>query len=482
MLPPPTLTFTIPSIHDNTVLDCRIYHPLRLNPNTVSQVSAPWEKKAALIAHPYAPLGGSYDDPVVDVIAATILKEGFIVGTFNFRGAGSSKGRTSWSSKPEQGDYVSMVGFLSYYLHHLSVPSLRTLPRDHSNFTHEKTFKQSPPSSPTKTRLPHPINTSLTPNGIFAHESDTKPLVLLAGYSYGGLVTSSIPPISDESVLPVFSSPRMGSAHAEIRLRALNLATKDNELLHTRFDALLSEPKSPNPRGRSTIKIDYNVGSPSGIPKAIGGVRMGGEEDLRRSSHETPHRGSFTIEAPERVRRSMDRVRSMARANRFIKKRENSFSSIASSRGEAAESASSLDTFKAQTIGEKSQDEPEMLERVPEIMGSLHVAYLLISPPHGLLGTLATLFTSKPLWAKGREKDFVVDEELRFTTNPTLTMFCHDDAMISVRRLRAWSIRLSRVPDSQFKYVEVNGGGHFWHDQDAIRRLRSEVKEFIKKL
>jgi hypothetical protein len=37
------------------------------------------------VAHPYAPLGGCYDDPIVDIVASTILKQGFIVGTFNFR-------------------------------------------------------------------------------------------------------------------------------------------------------------------------------------------------------------------------------------------------------------------------------------------------------------------------------------------------------------------------------------------------------------
>jgi hypothetical protein len=44
-----------------------------------------WRKRVAIVAHPYAPLGGCYDDPVVSTVAATILKQGFIVGTFNFR-------------------------------------------------------------------------------------------------------------------------------------------------------------------------------------------------------------------------------------------------------------------------------------------------------------------------------------------------------------------------------------------------------------
>ena len=33
----------------------------------------------------YAPFGGCYDDWVVTIAAAEILKQGFVVGTFNFR-------------------------------------------------------------------------------------------------------------------------------------------------------------------------------------------------------------------------------------------------------------------------------------------------------------------------------------------------------------------------------------------------------------
>lgn len=84
MLPPPTLSFTIPSIQDDTVLQCRVYHPSCLAPASVSQITD-WKKKAAIVAHPYAPLGGCYDDPVVNAIAATILKQGWVVATFNFR-------------------------------------------------------------------------------------------------------------------------------------------------------------------------------------------------------------------------------------------------------------------------------------------------------------------------------------------------------------------------------------------------------------
>lgn len=79
-LPSPTFTFTIPSVHDDTILKCRLYLPRKHNSSEHGQ--AP---KAAIIAHPYAPLGGCYDDPVVGNVGAVLLRAGHMVGTFNFR-------------------------------------------------------------------------------------------------------------------------------------------------------------------------------------------------------------------------------------------------------------------------------------------------------------------------------------------------------------------------------------------------------------
>ena len=40
------------------------------------------------MAHPYAPMGGSYDDRVVGIVVEEFLALGFVVGTFNFRYTG----------------------------------------------------------------------------------------------------------------------------------------------------------------------------------------------------------------------------------------------------------------------------------------------------------------------------------------------------------------------------------------------------------
>ncbi|KAI5851760.1 Alpha/Beta hydrolase protein [Durotheca rogersii] len=175
MLPRPDLSFTLPSIYDDTGLDCRIYHPVRQEErwNTLH---------AAIIAHPYAPLGGCYDDPVVLLIGGILLQTGFVVVTFNFRGASSSDGRTSWSSKPERADYMSVVGFVVYYMHYLHSPQ----------------------------RLPQ-----TTAGG-------RSPTLLFAGYSYGAMVTTQLPSL--QSVLSQFASPATHTAFADIRLRAQYLA------------------------------------------------------------------------------------------------------------------------------------------------------------------------------------------------------------------------------------------------------------------
>ena len=78
----PAYAFSIPSLDDDTPLDCRIYHPRNLS---ATPSSAQTRLKGAVVAHPYPPLGGSYDDPVVLSVTETLVKQGYIVGTFNFR-------------------------------------------------------------------------------------------------------------------------------------------------------------------------------------------------------------------------------------------------------------------------------------------------------------------------------------------------------------------------------------------------------------
>ena len=79
-LPAPNFTGTIPSIYDGCKLEYRVYMPDQLKNQTSS-----WPIKGAIVAHPYASLGGSFNDPVVSFLGGELLKSGNVVGTFNFR-------------------------------------------------------------------------------------------------------------------------------------------------------------------------------------------------------------------------------------------------------------------------------------------------------------------------------------------------------------------------------------------------------------
>lgn len=75
----PTHEFFIHSVHDGTRLSCRIY--MLDSANTPEKPVL----KAAVVAHPYAPLGGNNEDVVVASITAELVLQGYIVLALNFR-------------------------------------------------------------------------------------------------------------------------------------------------------------------------------------------------------------------------------------------------------------------------------------------------------------------------------------------------------------------------------------------------------------
>jgi pimeloyl-ACP methyl ester carboxylesterase len=207
---------------------------------------------------------------------------------------------------------------------------------------------------------------------------------------------------------------------------------------------------------------------------------MGGEEDLRRASHESHRsRSSFTIETPERVRKSIDRVRSIAKSNRFSVGRANSHGSIASSsKRKGSESESSIEHIAPDEKVAKVEE--KVIKAVPGIADGVQAAYLLVSPLHGWVSTLATMWSSK----SGREKD--LEPDMKFTVDPTLALFGDDDVFVSAKRLRGWVEKLKGTERegavSQFRHREVSGAGHFWHDHEAVQVLQQEVKGFAASL
>ena len=282
MLPEPTYSFTIPSVRDDIDLECRIYHPTRFR-NREAVVSGKWTKRGAIIAHPYAPLGGCYDDPIVASVASVILKSGIIVGTFNFRGAGACKGHTTWTAKGETDDYISFLGFFVHYMHLLDPPMTNSA----SSSIHLPA--SGSPLLPIKSAAPEiefvPVPSPMN--------------IVIGGYSYGSLIAMNLPGI--DTILSRFETAIRGSAEAEIRLRATNMSHQWNKKVQERQ------------RGRS-----LNV---ENAPRSPSGMLCGGDESepgVRRLSRDS--------------RRSVDRSRKRLSRGRYLGESDDSLGVSATER------------------------------------------------------------------------------------------------------------------------------------------------------
>ncbi|KAI9149106.1 GPI transamidase component PIG-S [Paramyrothecium foliicola] len=453
MLPEPALTLTLPSIHDGTVLDCRIYHPASLlatNPR-----APPWRRHAAVVAHPYAPLGGSYDDPIVDTIAAQLLRKGFLVGTFNFRGAAHSAGRTSWTSKPERDDYVSFVGFLVYYIHYLN--PFRSHHGEHDGDV-------SP--LPTESRLHEPLDGFRTPPSPTQMRPATMrpqlyphpPVLLLAGYSYGAMVTTQLPPLSE--LLEPFASPLAGSDAAQIRLRAENLAVKQNlALAETRAAVVatarrLQQPRTPTRRSASGVRVGGDESSP-GSPRA---------------SHDGHGRRSFSHDAEERLRKGVNELLAKAkpRHGRHASRQVNAVPEIRTSM--------------------EKKPEDERLPKLEELI-SLRPSYLLISPLQGIVNHLATMSLLPTSLTRSRDRDLdratAAGEnaaEAKLVQWPTMAVYGDRDVFVPVGKLRTWADRLRARPETLFRAHEIGAAGHFWVEEGVLYRMRDLVGSFAEEL
>ena len=337
----PHYSFTIPSIHDDTTLDCRIYHPRILDEVAKDSSEKPrWRKRGIVMAHPYAPMGGSYDDRIVGIVVDEMLKAGYVVGTFNFRygssqpfnylltcdrGAHGSthKGRTSWSGRPELDDYIT---FAACFMQYMSLIS--PFPTPETIFTPD----QSPARPPTRQG-----------RGSIPSEAT---LVFLGGYSYGSLILKHLPPVP--SILQRFSNPLAGSAADEVLLRAHKLSDQSNLEWINQAQEAERNLRRRNHEHKTSLTI-------------------GGEEtnpDKRRSSRE--------------VRRSLDVPRSLDLGHRL-----RSLSHRRRRHGNSTESFERIEVDVA----------------IPEIR------YLLVSPLTPPIATLAALAFGQNLWSRSRDTE-----------------------------------------------------------------------------
>lgn len=284
--------------------------------------------------------------------------------------------------------------------------------------------------------------------------SPEPPVFLMGGYSYGAMITTILPPLSD--LLVPFENPEIGSAAAEIRLRAEHLAELERDVLARAREVRRSRPESS--------------------PRRSPGIRVGGTEsgEVRRSAD---GRRSFAFER-ERIRKSIGDVVGRKRSGR---------------------------ERDGQQSGGDQKEGPVRLERVE--LAAPRVAYLLVSPLQGVITHLATMsflpskfglpsipkiknpFQHKPEVPEGTEpppenqgSGDTAAEELKLTQNSTLAIFGDKDVFVPVAKLRGWAQRLQGARESRFHAVEVSTAGHFWVEEGVLDKMVGAVSGFSRGL
>ena len=267
--------------------------------------------------------------------------------------------------------------------------------------------------------------------------------ILLAGYSYGSLVLARLQPMT--SIIQRFESAEMGTAGAEIILRAHTLAKQAKLSL----DELYS-PSSP--RGRQ-LKPDDAATSPT---KRLGAspITIGGEEtdpsDRRRSRDS---------------RRSMDLVRKSVEMPNRIKARMKRSSTPGATGPKGKGSETPITPISA---GFESRP-------------AVDARYLVISPVL-LPFTQMLCPPGPPSLVSGLRRSTAADSSAgtMFLQNPTLAIFGSTDGFTSSRRLKAWSQKMSKEASSSFEWHQVDGAGHFWREAGVMQALQQKVATWVK--
>lgn len=299
------------------------------------------------------------------------------------------------------------------YLHYLAVPNPSKLPP----LTLSEPQLQIAPV-PSR-RLLESANDNPSAGPTFSSpepgSSDLRPLLLLAGYSYGSLVTINLEP-SILSILAPFQNPVSGCPYADIRSRARFLATQQNEAMETTFSIFRA---GSHRRGRSLQlgeQIVYHRTRQSGS-----GVRMGGDEDIRRTSHDIHGSGvkrSFSIDSP---RKSLDKIKSVVQPG---SPRRQSFNPT-TNRGQD----SGPNMKNAEMLSQKSHD------KIVDLLGdNFKTAYLLVSPlpPDGLINSLASIGSLRPTFLFGKQ-GHKAENDIKFTVDPTLIIYGTGDLFVNIR-------------------------------------------------
>ena len=421
MSPHPSLAFTAASLEDEVPIHCRLYAP-----NTIGNpiLTCTSHTRLAIVAHPYAPLGGSQDDPIVHLIVRQLLKHGYSAVTFDFRGAGQSSANTSWTGRAERRDYESVVGISLLILVELNA-----------------LFKQRQSKLRNPDKDTGPVDYATADQGVPAlgkrHsvlvENDleaglTQINLILAGYSYGSIIASSLPPVP--KIFETLTASPQSSVVEDLHRQAALLA---RTLYHDMTQRSRHHKSHPH--------VTVNDFQSAQLPKMNVGE---GENDGRGKMSEDEERVS-SDSTRKSVGRSTSRFHFWSRTKRTCER-----SSDINDGGDQSDARTSI---------------------LPLTLPTISTSFLLVSP---VLPPLASLLTGFTYRASQVQKTL--------QNHPTLAVFGTNDGFTSHRRFQRWASDLQKDPRSGFQAVAVDGAGHFWREGGVQRKLEEALAGWIDRL
>lgn len=278
---------------------------------------------------------------------------------------------------------------------------------------------------PSASQTPSPVSDS--------HSNEV--VLLLGGYSYGYLIMSRLPPMSE--ILDRFEAAPHGTTVAEIILRAYRLS-KDSR------STLEAQKAMFQPRGRRLTPADATKPRLHASPVVVGGEETPPKD--RRHSRETSrgsniiHRG---VEVPLRIKARIRRRSSGVRPT---------------------------------TKGDRMRSEESIHSGNTTPVPGVRVMYLLISP---VLPPLAHTLVPPASWT-GLKGGVDKSTGVGTMTCQTLAVWGSIDSFTSNRRLKAWAERMSKAGSDTFEWTAFEGAGHFWRENGTMKLMTERIGSWTR--
>jgi hypothetical protein len=310
-----------------------------------------------------------------------------------------------------------------------------------------------------------------------------RPLFLMAGYSYGSMIASQLPPLED--MLENFATPAAGSDTAQIRLRAESLAIQQVAAYQeaARLDRARGGHRAGHSREPSSpSRMEVRVGGTEGVRRAVGDDVGGGGSPTRKS------RDSRDGDEGKRRRAMSDLLAKTRRGGRHHNK------SWSVSTEKQAASANGALPVASDLVMPRS-------------------AFLLVSPVPGLVTRLLTL-SLLPSFGRSQSTSGTFTEgddnstsgsgnnsyEEKLARHPTLAIYGDSDTFVSAAKMRSWVERVKLIAgqrqsqqqsrgagarptsSSTFQAEEIATAGHFWIEEGVLDKMLGFVSRFAGEL